>query len=205
MKKTVLLFSFLLSLSSFTYADTIYQDYYNFGKFNDVSTVKYPVSLSFVAGKKGLINVSEVKIDEKIALRKRMQKINQDLRARVLQGLSSVNFQKTFQKTVRKVKTKKIKEVEVYFNFDSYELKESEKRKLENVVKEGKQAVVYGYADCTGSEKYNLELSQKRAKAVAEFLKSKGIEVKEVQGKGELSESDVNCLNRKVKVILTGR
>lgn len=71
---------------------------------------------------------------------------------------------------------------EVYFDFDSAELKEGEKRKLLRV--KGK-VTVKGYASPEGSEEYNLKLSEERAKNVAEFLKKRGVEVLRIEGLGE--------------------
>jgi len=72
----------------------------------------------------------------------------------------------------------------VYFDFDSYFLKKSEKKKLEKI----KGAVrVKGYASPEGSEEYNLKLSKKRAESVAEFLKKRGVRVLKVEGLGERS------------------
>jgi len=208
-KKAFFLLALLLGFST-AHSDVIYQDHYNFGKFNSFSTVRYPVSLSFVAGEKSLNEVSRVELDKKAVQKRMLKQINSNLQTVLFQALSRAKSKSDVKVSRGKEKGRKAeKKVEVYFNFNSHELEESEKRKLEEVIRELKgrdyQAVVYGYADCVGSEKYNLELSQKRAKAVAEFLKSRGIKVKEVKGKGELNESDVNCLNRKVEVIFTER
>lgn len=41
-----------------------------------------------------------------------------------------------------------------------------------------------GHTDAEGSESYNLRLSENRAKAVAEYLISKGVSEKRIQFKG---------------------
>ncbi len=74
--------------------------------------------------------------------------------------------------------------VEVYFNFDSARLKESEKRKLLRV--KGK-VKVEGHASPEGSDGYNLKLSEERAKNVADFLKKRGVQVLEIKPLGERS------------------
>jgi len=47
--------------------------------------------------------------------------------------------------------------------------------------------VLTGHADRIGSEEYNQELSEKRAKAVADYLAQKGVDSSrlQVEGKGE--------------------
>ncbi len=72
----------------------------------------------------------------------------------------------------------------VYFEFDSYFLRESEREKLEKI----RGAVrVKGYASPEGGEEYNLKLSRKRAESVAEFLKKRGVQVLKIEGLGERS------------------
>ena len=41
-----------------------------------------------------------------------------------------------------------------------------------------------GYADSTGNEEYNIELSERRAKAVRDYLVSKGIDPERLSTKG---------------------
>jgi outer membrane protein OmpA-like peptidoglycan-associated protein len=45
-------------------------------------------------------------------------------------------------------------------------------------------ADIYGYADSTGPSEYNLNLSQKRAQAVVNYLASKGVDPKRLTAKG---------------------
>lgn len=47
---------------------------------------------------------------------------------------------------------------------------------------------VYGYASPEGRKEYNQTLSEKRANNVAEYLKKRGVEVREVKGYGANSE-----------------
>jgi outer membrane protein OmpA-like peptidoglycan-associated protein len=78
----------------------------------------------------------------------------------------------------------------VYFDFDRYKLRKDQKEKLERALEEGLLDkagwyAVVGYADWIGSERYNLNLSRRRAEEVAKHLKSLGIENVEVSWKGE--------------------
>ena len=83
---------------------------------------------------------------------------------------------------IRRVRERKV--VEVYFDFDSAELKEGERRKLLSIKGRVK---VKGHASPEGSEEYNLRLSEERAKNVAEFLRKRGVQVLEIKGLGERS------------------
>lgn len=68
----------------------------------------------------------------------------------------------------------------IYFDFNSSNIKESEKAKLDKLISklEGnkvvKSASIYGYADKIGSSEYNKNLSKKRANAVRDYFKAKG-------------------------------
>ena len=67
----------------------------------------------------------------------------------------------------------------VYFDFNSSKLTKKAKVTLDNLLKTIRnkkiQAVtIAGYADATGSDSYNLRLSEKRAVAVKKYLNSKG-------------------------------
>lgn len=99
---------------------------------------------------------------------------------------------------------------EVLFDFDKWELKATDEDKLEQFFKDsfsGKQIAsveIVGYADDTGSDEYNLSLSEKRAKAVGTLLKNKGIKVDKiyVEGKGEANDGRPKWQNRKVDVVV---
>ena len=71
----------------------------------------------------------------------------------------------------------------IYFDFDSYEVKEAQRKKLEKF-KEGDTVLVSGFASPEGNKRYNLLLSRKRAKAVADLLKERGVQV-EIKAEGE--------------------
>ncbi|ABD81108.1 OmpA family protein [Saccharophagus degradans] len=74
----------------------------------------------------------------------------------------------------------------VYFEFDSKELTAEAEQKLEKLANEAKKSenenivvVLKGFADATGPEEYNQELSKERAQNVKAFLESNGVEARE--------------------------
>jgi OOP family OmpA-OmpF porin len=81
----------------------------------------------------------------------------------------------------------------VYFNFNSSALTPAAKTKLAALAKALKSSNVssvkiVGFADEIGTPSYNLRLSEKRANAVAAYLRGKGVKVmgkSEVRGLGE--------------------
>ena len=81
---------------------------------------------------------------------------------------------------------------DVLFEFNKAELKPAGQQRLDDLAKSAQGAnvdkvVLTGHADRIGSEEYNKELSEKRAKAVADYLAQKGVDSSrlQVEGKGE--------------------
>jgi len=81
---------------------------------------------------------------------------------------------------------------DVLFGFNKAELTPAGQQKLDDLAKSAQGAnvervVLTGHADRIGSEDYNQELSEQRAQAVADYLKSKGVDSSRLQvaGKGE--------------------
>lgn len=116
---------------------------------------------------------------------------------------------------------KQHRDINVYFDTAIYKLNDTEKANVVNFInKLGKEKIIeivmYGYTDDRGSDKYNMNLSIKRAKNVKNHLISIGVDkslFKVVKGKGEVIirkydqvETDiVRGLNRKVTIdIKTG-
>ena len=71
----------------------------------------------------------------------------------------------------------------IYFAFDSDELTVISKEKLDAIGQNGIYNV-YGYASNEGTVEYNKDLSQRRANAVAEYLKERGVRIEKVEGLG---------------------
>jgi len=97
--------------------------------------------------------------------------------------------------------------VEVYFEFDRYELSTAAIEKLDDYIanKNLEVSKIYGYCDWKGSNAYNDSLSLKRVNEVYWFLKEKGMNIKEGyerKGFGEdFNQSRVQSENRKVTVV----
>jgi outer membrane protein OmpA-like peptidoglycan-associated protein len=71
----------------------------------------------------------------------------------------------------------------------------------------GKELIVRGYADTRGTSTYNSALGGQRAMVVADFLRTKGLNVVDTAGVGELSglDDNQNCANqRRVDVFVRG-
>jgi outer membrane protein OmpA-like peptidoglycan-associated protein len=81
------------------------------------------------------------------------------------------------------------------FKFDSAELSASDKTKIDAIIpvlKNPKVAFIAGevdgYTDSTGDDKYNMDLSKRRAQSVADYVKSQGVSLGDrfgVNGYGE--------------------
>jgi OOP family OmpA-OmpF porin len=71
-----------------------------------------------------------------------------------------------------------------------------------------KQVHVTGYTDSIGPEDYNLNLSERRAQTVADYLASQGVLNITVQGKGEtnfVGDNDTpegRALNRRIEIVV---
>ncbi|MGH8608867.1 MAG: OmpA family protein [Gammaproteobacteria bacterium] len=104
----------------------------------------------------------------------------------------------------------------VNFAFDSAKLTPESERILDQATQELQEAAsvtvrVEGHTDSIGSEAYNLQLSERRAQAVVDYLISKGIDPSRVEpeGMGEGNPVDTNDTkegryhNRRVDFVVT--
>ena len=104
----------------------------------------------------------------------------------------------------------------LYFDFDKATLKETsmpELNKLEKMLSEnpGMRIGVIGHTDNVGTESYNTKLSEKRAKAVKDFLVDKGIDTRRIKTAGlgarfplasNDDEDEGRELNRRVEMVV---
>jgi outer membrane protein OmpA-like peptidoglycan-associated protein len=103
---------------------------------------------------------------------------------------------------------------EVLFKTDKWDLKPAAMAKLDQIADalKGKEQpiVVYGYTDSTGTLDHNMDLSQKRAQSVRDYLVSKGIpgDLISAQGKGpadpvaENNSIEGRAQNRRVEIVV---
>jgi outer membrane protein OmpA-like peptidoglycan-associated protein len=110
----------------------------------------------------------------------------------------------------------RIAEPSVYFAANGADLSADAKVKLDDVAKglgnnaQGRKVVIEGYADDTGAESDNVELSHHRADAVANYLESKGVRSERITTKGFgshnlASKEETNhgrALNRRVEIAI---
>ncbi len=101
------------------------------------------------------------------------------------------------------------------FDFDSYALRATTKSNLQELASTLKKyddtdILIEGHTDSKGSEEYNLDLSKKRAKTVADYLTSQGVRVTRLNtvGYGEGQPIETNDTeagrqaNRRVEVAI---
>jgi len=92
----------------------------------------------------------------------------------------------------------------VHFPFDSEEITQKERAKLDRLVlgiPAGTVVNLDGFTCDRGSFSHNTNLSLRRAREVASYLKGKGVSVRRVEGLGQSSPvSDDRRLNRRVEI-----
>ena len=98
--------------------------------------------------------------------------------------------------------------LDVYFDFDKYDLNDASIKKINSWIAEGKSYRVtklYGFCDWKGSNSYNDTLAMKRVNTVYDFLKASDVEVLkeiEIRGFGEdFEQSKIQSENRRVTII----
>lgn len=104
---------------------------------------------------------------------------------------------------------------DLLFNFDSYEIRKDTEEKLRDIAEilkkkyPDREIIVEGHTDNVGQKSYNYSLSEKRAKKVSEYLKSKlGHDKFSYKGFGqdqpltENSTAEGRSKNRRVEIII---
>lgn len=89
----------------------------------------------------------------------------------------------------------------VHFDFDRSVLKADMKKMLDAMASKvgssaaAEKVMIVGHTDSVGSENYNMGLSNRRAKAVASYLQTKGVNADMVKGEGESKPIASNASN----------
>lgn len=85
----------------------------------------------------------------------------------------------------------------VYFAFDKYDLNDQSKKDLDNLAKDmndnpSVMLDVQSHTDCRGPASYNMKLSEKRGKAVIDYLVSKGVSASRINAQAFGETQPVN-------------
>lgn len=102
----------------------------------------------------------------------------------------------------------------VYFGFDSSDIEVRSNESLDKIAKiikenSDKRFLVIGYTDAKGNATYNLNLSERRAKAVVDALIDRGVSESSLKYRGvgkrvamakDNAENDVRAGDRKVSI-----
>ena len=117
---------------------------------------------------------------------------------------------KMVEPTARSVPEQFALEHHILFGFDSADLNQGEVESLEALVenlqnKKVNKVEIVGYSDDIGTQSYNLQLSEQRAKKVAVFLLSRNIAVDDIhiEGKGTIINDKSRAYNRRVDIKIT--
>ena len=90
----------------------------------------------------------------------------------------------------------------IYFEYDKSNITKqgaAELDKLVYVMSQNNKLVIYAksHTDSRGSDKYNLDLSERRAKSTVQYVISKGIDASRISGNGfGESQPKVDCKNK---------
>jgi OmpA-OmpF porin, OOP family len=99
----------------------------------------------------------------------------------------------------------------IYFDFDKINIKASEQPKIDRVANlmkanGGAASLIVGHTDKVGTEKYNMGLSERRAKAVKAALVKAGVDEKRIsidwKGESQLT-GGANAQDRRAVVTIT--
>jgi outer membrane protein OmpA-like peptidoglycan-associated protein len=149
--------------------------------------------------------------EESDRLRQQAEKEKADLRARLLQQLNTILATRdTARGLIANMS-------DVLFKTGSYELLAGARERLAKVsgivmAYPGLHLDVEGHTDSVGSDEYNLQLSQKRAQAVRDYLVQQGIPDNAIASRGLGKSAPVATndtaegrqQNRRVELVLTG-
>jgi outer membrane protein OmpA-like peptidoglycan-associated protein len=123
------------------------------------------------------------------------------------QIIQQVNVQKAEKSTTASPKKKEHLMASIaVFDFDKYNLKDSEKKEISDAldrIKKAETIEIKGYTDKIGTEEYNDKLALKRAESVKKYLISNGIDERKIkiEAKGKCCYiSPKDSENRRVEI-----
>lgn len=141
---------------------------------------------------------------------KKIKKLNKTQLAERLNKIQNPNF--TVNETEQGIR---VDLKNILFDFDSYTLKDEAKQTLDaiyEILKDhpDREVQISGHTDNIGKEDYNLELSEQRAKVVAEYLLQKGLKEDQISYKGYGSSKPIvpndsaenRAKNRRVEILI---
>ncbi|MFN3247219.1 MAG: OmpA family protein, partial [Leptonema sp. (in: bacteria)] len=141
---------------------------------------------------------------------KKIKKLNKTQLAERLNKIQNPNF--TVNETEQGIR---LDLKNILFDFDSYTLKDEAKQTLDaiyEILKDhpDREVQISGHTDNIGKEDYNLELSEQRAKVVAEYLLQKGLKEDQISYKGYGSSKPIvpndsaenRAKNRRVEILI---
>lgn len=90
---------------------------------------------------------------------------------------------------------------DIYYDFDKWDIREDAKPTLDDLARNLElnpqiKIQLSSHTDCRGNDRYNEELSQRRAQSAVDYLSSKGIAVERLQAKGfgeGVPKADCDC------------
>ena len=89
----------------------------------------------------------------------------------------------------------------IYYGFDDWTITQEAAREMDKIIEvmnSNSDLIIEAssYTDSRGSDSYNIELSNRRARAAVEYLKAQGIDPKRIKSKGYGEEKLINqCIN----------
>ena len=98
--------------------------------------------------------------------------------------------------SIKRIPKEEIKIEDIYYDYDSYNLRDESKPSLDKLVKlledtPGALVQINSHTDERGKFEYNLKLSENRAKSVVDYLVEKGISAGRLSSKGFASSQPV--------------
>lgn len=116
-------------------------------------------------------------------------KISSDETEKINKDILLESYEATEKKVVKENGQIKIKINPIYFDFNKWNIRKDAALELNGIVETMKKfpemvIEIGAHTDCIGPEKYNLELSNKRANSVRKYLISQGISNKNVKAVG---------------------